>query len=78
METGVLLSPGTATTKSLSVGLLMCLIASQAPKLEFSSRHSLLRGHSMSMVKTFAKMEARKYGLRVFFRETIEFPGQQA
>lgn len=31
----------------------------------------------MSMVKTFAKMEARKYGLRVFFRETIEFPGQQ-
>ena len=31
----------------------------------------------MSMVKTFAQMEARKYGLRVFFRETIEFPGQQ-
>ena len=31
----------------------------------------------MSMVKDFAKMEARKYGLRVFFRETIEFPGQQ-
>lgn len=31
----------------------------------------------MSMVKTFAKMEARKYGLRVFFREKIEFPGQQ-
>lgn len=31
----------------------------------------------MSMVKTFAKMEARKYELRVFFRETIEFPGQQ-
>lgn len=31
----------------------------------------------MSMVQDFAKMEARKYGLRVFFRETVEFPGQQ-
>ena len=31
----------------------------------------------MSMIHDFAKMEARKYGLRVFFRETIEFPGQQ-
>ena len=31
----------------------------------------------MSMVADFAKMEARKYGLMVFFRETIEFPGQQ-
>ena len=29
------------------------------------------------MVKDFAKIQARKYGLRVFFRETIEFPGQQ-
>lgn len=31
----------------------------------------------MSMVQDFAKIEARKYGLRVFFRETVEFPGQQ-
>lgn len=31
----------------------------------------------MSMVQDFAKMEARKYGLRVLFRETVEFPGQQ-
>ena len=29
------------------------------------------------MVQDFAKMEARKYGLRVFFRETVEFKGQQ-
>ena len=31
----------------------------------------------MSLAAAFAVHHARKYGIMVFFRETIEFPGQQ-